>query len=213
MLVLLLQSALRLYLQIQVTIYPVSKELEWKVTRNWENWGVDCEPTGSILCSSQPFTLGVSLDSNDVHGVSLLQTKVSLAASTICGCLSFLKDLQGTNQLTHNHACTWIQMCTWQITWFWWLRCDSLIDSTWDVHSLWIFSGPLVPSSRVPSAPSSQPPDVFSPLCPLSLSSSLAFVPLLPFNTKSTKHLKTKVLIDGWINRFKIQFYWVRKVK
>ncbi len=66
----------------------------------WRNEN-ECEFTGTILRSSQPFSLWVALDTDDVQTVSLLQSKVGLTASVVHTSLNLVNGLQGANQLAH----------------------------------------------------------------------------------------------------------------
>lgn len=67
------------------------------------------ELTGSVLRPSQPFSLWIALDTDDVQRFSLLQSKVSLTAFAIHTGLPLVDDFQGANQLIHTamykHIC------------------------------------------------------------------------------------------------------------
>lgn len=58
--------------------------------------------TGSVLCTAQPLPLGVALDADDVHTVSLLQTKVSFIALTVHTSLALVDNLYRSSQLKEN---------------------------------------------------------------------------------------------------------------
>lgn len=58
------------------------------------------ELTGSILRPSQPFSLRVALDTDDVQAFSLLQSEVGLTAFAIHRSFQLVDGLQGANQLT-----------------------------------------------------------------------------------------------------------------
>lgn len=59
------------------------------------------ELTGSFLIPSQPSSLWVALDPDDVQVLSLLQSEVGLAAPVVQADLDAVEDLQGSDQLPH----------------------------------------------------------------------------------------------------------------
>lgn len=59
------------------------------------------ELTGSFLIPSQPSSLWVALDTDDVQVLSLLQGKVGLTASVVQVSPHLVDGLQGSKQLTH----------------------------------------------------------------------------------------------------------------
>lgn len=59
------------------------------------------ELTGSVLIPSQPSSLWVALDPDDVQVLSLLQSQVGLAAPVVQASLDAVEGLQGPDQLPH----------------------------------------------------------------------------------------------------------------
>lgn len=59
------------------------------------------ELTGSVLIPSQPSSLWVALDPDDVQVLSLLQSEVGLAAPVVQASLDAVDGLQGSDQLPH----------------------------------------------------------------------------------------------------------------
>lgn len=60
--------------------------------------------TGSFQIPSQPFSLWVALDTDDIQVLSLLQGKVGLTAPVVQASLHLVDGLQGSRQLTHTHT-------------------------------------------------------------------------------------------------------------